>query len=245
MASSFRKRPFAFPVKVGAFLSLIALVTGIAGCFMSIPLLLQWRDSVNWDKAPGEILTGGVIYTNHIGGGRSVRPHFTWKYEIDGRTLEGEGYGITEVSTTVGRPVRSIVEAYPPGKKVEVLVNPADPGQSALERETPGRLIALFVPPFFLLMGLAGAFFTVTGWLGWYAEGTRNPVGRAGRWIIAFLIRPRVIMAMLVGACALAMGALILHTMRTGNFAGVLFAVFLAWCLLRVAKVVKSRRGVR
>lgn len=232
-----RKIPFL----IGVFLCAIFLLLGTIGSVVFGPSLLRWNDAANWPRVPAEILSGEIVSRNAARGGRTVRPHFTWTYEFGGTRHTGEGFGVARVSTNDRAAAEAILARYPVGSRAAVLVNPADPADSILERDPISHLIVLFVPPFFVLLGLIGSFFTLTGWLGWYGEKTRHPFGRFVRAAFGIFLRPPVMMSFVVIVFAIACGGLVWWSVAKGNVIGYILAAFLAYGLWQAARYKPSR----
>jgi len=237
--------PRNLPFFVGCFLSGIALLLGLIGAYAFGPKLLRWQDAASWQPVPGEIVSGEIVSANAAHGGRTVRPHFTWTYEAGGSPRKGEGYGIARVTTSDRASVEATLAKYPVGARVEVLVNPADPDDSILERDPLSHLIVLFVPPVFVILGLIGAFFTLTGRLGWYRENTRNPFGRFVRAAFAVFLRPAVMKSFVVMVFALVCGGLVWWSVAKGNVIGIIVALVFAYGLWQAMRTSPRRRPRR
>jgi hypothetical protein len=237
--------PRKLPLYVGCFLSGLFLLVGLIGTYAFGPKLLRWQGAASWLRVPGEIVSGEIISANAARGGRTVRPHFTWNYEAVGSARKGEGYGIARVTTSDLAAVEATLARYPVGARVELLVNPDDPDDSILERDPILHLVVLFVPPFFVLLGLIGAFFTLTGWLGWYQENTRNPFGRLVRAGFEVFLRPAVMKTFVVMAFALVCGGLVWWSVAKGNVIGVIVALIFAYGLRQAMRTNPRRRARR
>lgn len=235
-----RKIPFL----IGVFLCSLCLLLGTIGCVVVGPELLRWRDAAAWPRVPAEILSGEIVFVNSVRGGRTVRPRFTWSYEAGGTRHTGEGFDVAGVSMSDPAFAEARLAQYPVGSRTEVLVNPADPAESILQREPASHLIVLFVPPFFLLLGLIGSFFTLTARLGWYGEKTRHPFGRFVRAAFAVFLRPAVMMTFVVLVFVLVGGGLVWWSIAKDNVIGHLLAAFLAYGLWQAARY-KPGRGRR
>jgi hypothetical protein len=233
------------PLFVGWFLSGMFLLLGAIGTIVFGPRLLRWQDAASWPRVPGEIVSAEVVSVNAARGGRTVRPHFVWTYEAGGSMRRGEGFGLTRASTTNLAFAEAKVAQYPPGSRVEVLVNPADPGDSILERDPAAHLIVLFVPPFFVILGLIGTFFTFTGGRGWYRNGTRHPFGRMMRAALAVFLRPAVMKGFVGTVFALVCGGLVWWSVAKGNVIGIALAIFIAYGLWQATRAKPGRRKKR
>lgn len=237
--------PRKLPLYVGCFLSGLFLLLGLIGTYAFGPKLLRWQDAASWQRVPGVIVSGEIVSANAARGGRTVRPHFKWTYEAGGSRREGEGYGIARVTTSDLAEVEATLAKYPAGTRVEVLVNPDDPDDSILERDPIPHLVVLFVPPFFVLLGLIGAFFTLTGWLGWYRENTRNPFGKLARAGLSVFLRPAVMKTFVVMVFALTCAGLVWWSVAKGNVIGIVIAIFFAYGLWQAMRTKPGRRARR
>lgn len=237
--------PARLPLFLGCFLSGVFLLVGLIGTYAFGPKFLRWHDAASWTRVPGEILSGEIITTNAARSRPTVRPHFKWAYEAGGSRREAEGYGIARVTTSDLAAVKATLARFPPGARVEVLVNPADPADSILERDPISHLIVLFVPHFFVLLGLIGAFFTLTGWLGWYRANTRNPFGRLARAGLSVFLRPAVMKSFVVMVFALVCAGLVWWSVAKGNVIGIIVALVFAYGLWQAMRPKPGRRRKR
>ena len=223
-------------------MSAIFMFVGLVGLVVFFPQLGDWSAAAGWPSAEAEITASQLLF----GGGRSrgARPDFTFRYEWQGRTYTAQGYdliGAYTSGTGISNGPRSVLEAHPVGSKVTVLVNPARPGQAVLIRGSIGGVIVLFVPPFFLLLGLVGMFFTVITKLGWLDENSRNPLGRALRGAGGWFLQEKVLKPFFFGV----VGSVILGVGVLGiveeNILLVLFAGVMAWGVWRAARPRQGR----
>ncbi len=138
--------------------------------------LAQWYPSV-----PGEITQSEV---RERGGGKNhtVREDVRYRYTVDGEERTGDRVHFHGVGAGGRSAAQKIVEAYPAGRKVQVIYNSADPGDAALDRSIDGRLLfaALCLTPFNLV--------TIGGmwWVWTRMSGRRSvPLRRDGaRWYV-------------------------------------------------------------
>jgi len=233
------------PSILGWFLGGIFLLLGLIGTSVFGPNLLRWYQSASWEQVPGEIVSGELVSTNSARGGRTVRPHFVWTYEAAGSRRTGEGLGIARISTNDLAYAEEKLAQFPAGNSIEVLVNPRDPDDSILEREPVSHLVVLFVPPFFVLLGMIGLFFTFTAHLGWYRSDTQNFFGKFIRALFAFLLIPTVMKCFVISAFALVCLALALWSFTNGNSLGVILALVLAFGLWQAMRSGAGRRPHR
>jgi hypothetical protein len=98
------------------------------------------RASRGWRPAPGRILDADLETTPDDDARESSPRHYPrlqYEYEVDGATYHGTSWraGDTFVKRYLSaREARAVLARYRPGRRVTVYYNPADPGESALER---------------------------------------------------------------------------------------------------------------
>lgn len=223
---------------IGTFLSGIFVLLGLIGTLTFYPTMRTWFAAADWPTVEAEITGSQVAWGKR---GRGGRPEFTFTYTWQGRSYTTQGYDLigAYMRGTSGGP-HTVLQAHPVGTRVKVLVNPDHPEQAVLTRGRGGSLVVLFVPPFFLLLGLIGAFFTTISGLGWLNENTRNPLGRAiragGGWFLQEkVLKPFffiVVGAIIVGVAALGISE--------GNYLLVGIGAFIAWAVWRAARPPKK-----
>ena len=212
----------------------IFLFVGLVGTLVFLPPLRAWSAAADWPATEAEITASRLLYSMK---GRTARPDFTFRYEWQGRVYTAQGYDLLEVYTTgtSGGPA-AVIQAHPVGSRVKVLVNPERPGQAVLVRGTAGGLIVLCVPPFFSLLGLVGAFFTVITWRGWLDQNSRHPLGRAIRAAGGWFLQEKVLKPFFY----VIIGSVILGLVVAGvvfeNILLVLFAGVTAWTVWRASR---------
>jgi hypothetical protein len=223
---------------VGTFLSGIFTLLGLFGTFAFFPTMRIWADAADWPTTEAEITGSRINWGQRARGGR---PEFTFNYTWQGRAYTAQGYDLIGAyfRGTTGGP-SDVLKAHPVGSRVPVLVNPAQPGQAVLTRGGFGSVVVLFVPPFFLLLGLIGTFFTVISGLGWLNENTRNPLGRAIR--AGWFLQEKVLKPfffVVVGGVILGVAAL---GVSEGNFLLVGLAGFIVWGVWNAARPRKAQQ---
>ena len=102
-------------------------------------------------------------------------------------------------------------------------------------------MLLYFLPLLFVFIGLAGGFFTFTGWLGWYRQNTRNPFGRMMRGLLQFLLRPKILMSLLFTSVAGICAGLVWWSIANRNLVGIAFAGGVAWSFWRALSFRKKR----
>ena len=136
----------------------IIIAVGALSIWIGIDQTLKAYRSLEWPEAPGEILTSGVrSESSSSSGSRSSTTYHAavgYRYEVDGRWLEGDRISYGEYGTGEYDRAASIAAQYPVGARVTVYFRPEDASECVLEPGGHG------VPWFFLGLGLV---FTLTG----------------------------------------------------------------------------------
>jgi hypothetical protein len=148
---------------VGGLLVLLVLCAiGIAfGTFQSVLPIYRAVQSRSWRAASCEVLSSRVVRSMGIERRRRVtfRPDIQYRYHIDDRGYTGNLYNFVPGSDSFSG-YQSVVEQYPPGRRFECYVNPADPTQAVINRDvTSGYFFGVFV--FLFLTGTSGALILV------------------------------------------------------------------------------------
>lgn len=126
----------------------IILAVGALCIWIGVDQTVKAYQSLEWPEAPGEILTSGV--RSESSGSRSSTTYHAavgYRYEVDGRWLEGERISYGEYGTGDYDRAVSIAAQYPVGARVTVYFRPEDVSECVLEPGGQG------VPWFFLGMG--------------------------------------------------------------------------------------------
>ena len=228
-------------IAAGGFLSGIFLLVGLIGTLVFQSQLRDWFAAGSWPTTKAVITASQVQF----GGGRNrgARPDFTFRYYWQGRTYVAQGYDLIGAFTRgTSGGAGTVLQVYPVGTRVTVLVNPERPEQAVLIRGSVGGVIVLFVPPVFFLLGSVGMFFTIITKLGWLEENTRNPLGLAIRVTGSWFLQEKVLKPfffVVVGSVILGIGGL---GVQDDNMLLVLFAGVMAWGVWRAAR---PQRGGR
>lgn len=99
-------------------------------------------------------VTRSAVRTEPDGdGGDSYLPDVGYEYEVGGRRYTGSRYCYAEVGTN-SKAWHKVAAARPPGARVTVWYNPADPGEAILHPGPTGTHLALlwFLTPFNVVM---------------------------------------------------------------------------------------------
>ena len=215
----------AGPAVLGLLLwSLMVLVPDGLLAYLTIKnLAAQWYPIV-----PGEI-THSVEQPE--GGVGRVRGSFDaevrFRYSVNGREFTGNQLHFLNLRDVRILKAQQTLARYPVGQRVEVIYNPNDPGDSALERTLNGMpfSFALFLLPFNLLL--------VGGWR-WVARrisGTRSlPLRRDGNlWcVLPTNGQPEIVAMMVAGVFSLGL----ILVVGLGRWSDNLSTMIAAWAVV-------------
>lgn len=83
-----------------------------------------------------------------------------YQYEYEGRTHEGTGYRRGYSGSGEYSKAQELAQKYPAGLTTSCYVNPENPNEAVLERDSMLIGLALFFPLIFVLIGAGGLYFT-------------------------------------------------------------------------------------
>lgn len=109
----------------------------------------------HWAETPCEIVASTVD-------GSAMDQHFqtkyefqvTYRYEWEGRTLLGDRAKSKPVVAGIRKKLDSWESRFPTGRQTVCYVNPDDPAQAVLERDTKASIYSLWFPALFVVGGL-------------------------------------------------------------------------------------------
>lgn len=149
-------------VVVGALTGALFGVLGVLIAAWGWSYVARDRAIARWPKVPGTITSSrcdSETGTTRDADGYDVTsttyaPVVEYRYTVQGR--EYPGTKVTRVAERTGdaRRVKACVDRYPPGARVQVFHDPADPTAAYLETGTSGGAVFLLVfGGFFAVMG--------------------------------------------------------------------------------------------
>lgn len=94
-----------------------------------------------------------VEYTNNY------IPEIFYKYEVEGNPYRGNKYRTMGYSDKNRRKIEKLVAEYPPGMKIEIYYNPANPKEAAIEKAPPPSYFVLVLGCVFIISGILFALF--------------------------------------------------------------------------------------
>ena len=143
---------------VGSFLLFCVIYFGISTvifwifCFGPLYRVVRSR---SWVGCPAVVIES---YREEIS--RGILVHMRYEYLWQNQKLESNQYDFFISYHSYGdlgyRLVGKIVDSFPPGKKIECLVNPENPSEAVVTRSIPWMAWFGILPPFILL--LAGIY---------------------------------------------------------------------------------------
>ena len=143
---------------------LIFVAVGGTVAFFGIRGLIRAKESSAWPKTQGEIVESSVASSHSSKGGTTYHAEIRYEYTVNGSVHSGTRVAYGDYGSSNSSHARSVVNKYPPGKKIDVSYMPSNPDESLLE---PGvKTQAFFLPGFglvFLSFGLLAAFFLPGG----------------------------------------------------------------------------------
>ena len=114
---------------------------------MIFPCIKVWQ-SRTWRTAPAVVISSRLGTSRGSKGGTTYRIEIEYQYQVDGKTWYGKQYDFfSSMHTNVGvKGMREAVNKNPIGAKIECLYNPAQPSESVISSDIPGRVFffALF-----------------------------------------------------------------------------------------------------
>lgn len=140
-----------------------AAVGALAGALLGVVgvLVARWgrsyaeRDRAigRWPKAPGTIASSSCeseTGTTRDAEGYDVTlttyvPVVAYRYTVEGREYQGSKVARVVERSGNAQPVKDCVARYPPGARVEVFYDPADPATAYLETRRSGGAVFLMV----------------------------------------------------------------------------------------------------
>lgn len=97
---------------------------------IDLQVYLQWYQAREWPSVPGRILHSRLVRPE---GGGSPLPEILYEYQIRGERYLGSRISVSDGASFDWHPAERYVENYPPGRRVRVHIDPADPAKAFLE----------------------------------------------------------------------------------------------------------------
>ena len=133
------------------------LVGATFGYFFAVRPWLEVRESANWREVPC-VITSSKVESHSDSDGTTYSVAITYDYTVDGEKYMGTRYNFATASSNTRDWRQRAVKANPRGKQTVCFVNPNDPLDSVLVRETGLEWWFGFLPGIFLLVGIGMLF---------------------------------------------------------------------------------------
>jgi hypothetical protein len=133
------------------------LIGGVVTYFLSIGPWLRVRESAAWQETPCTILSSGVKAHRSDKGGNTYSIDIRYRYSWQGEELIGDRYNFDMGSSSGYDWRKQIVNQYPPGTRTRCYVNPNDPLDTVLVRDSNSGWWGL-LPGVFVLAGIGMIF---------------------------------------------------------------------------------------
>lgn len=108
-----------------------------------------------WIETPAEILRSEVIdwrstkYTN-----AEFKADLRYRYEFGGKSYESTQIKIADGPSGERKRIEKKIKPYPAGSTVSAFVNPANPAQAVLKRNTKAAIYTVWFPMIFVIGGI-------------------------------------------------------------------------------------------
>jgi Protein of unknown function (DUF3592) len=151
------------------FIAFGFLIVGILQLAWAASVGLKSFQASEWPTVSGTILASATR-VDRVRGGSAYTPTVSYRYDFAGHPYEGSR--ITAMDSAEGeQTVSTIVKAFPPGRIVDVYVDPKNPGYSLLK---PGFFAYLFFWTALALMATVAGGIGVVFLFRSKKAGTRN-----------------------------------------------------------------------
>ncbi len=180
MATAFPSPPAPQPASLGArlLLSVFGLILAAAGAFFTYELWQAYQRAAvtyTWPETPC-IITSSEVLEDRLSLSSPVAylPVIHYSYIVDDASLVGE-----KIKRVPGQKFKEKAEAeelvklYPAGQGAKCYVNPEDPHEAILKRDSKAALYAIWFPLLFVIGGL-GMVINM-----WWPDGPPEPTAAA------------------------------------------------------------------
>jgi hypothetical protein len=111
----------------------------------------------SWKKIPCTIISSDVQERTDREKPYAFAVHYTYKY--GGQPYTGSAYKRRYSGSDKYSATQQLVQKYPPGHNGSCYVDPADPGQAVLKRDSIAVGLVIFFPLIFVAIGAGGIYF--------------------------------------------------------------------------------------
>ena len=177
MSDSFPSPPSAQRASLGAkfLLSIFGLILAGAGAFFTYQMWNSYQRAAvtyQWTETPCQIVESRIQEDRvNLSSPMQYVPVIRYSYLQDDAAVMGEGIKrVAGLKFKEKALAEDLVNQYPLGRSAKCYVNPADPKEVILVRETKAALYSIWFPLLFVIGGL-GMIINV-----WWPEGREDPV---------------------------------------------------------------------
>ena len=144
-------------------MGVLFMVIGLlATYFLVVQPLINAQAAQQWQMVPAVVTNSEVKSSTDSDGDTTHRFHLEYEYEIDGRKYQGDRYSFLSGSSSGRSGKQALVDDHPPGKQIDVYVDPNDPTNVVVQRDLTNDIWFGLIPLVFFIVGLAmfiGSFF--------------------------------------------------------------------------------------
>jgi hypothetical protein len=154
------QRPQGRGARVGAAFSVVAVLIGVALAIYMGGRVANVLAARSWTAVQATVVKSEVR-TQRGDESTTYSPNILYKYTFDGREYGSNRYAFMGGSSSGYDAKRQLVSRYAPGMRFTAYVDPSDPVEAVIERGFTTDMLVLLVPVAFILVGVAGLYFSV------------------------------------------------------------------------------------
>ena len=140
-----------FLILFGAIFMLIGL---IALKPLFITPLQKTHAAKTWNSIPATVISS-KIKSHDSEDGTTYSVYIAYRYEVGGEEFLGDRYTFMGGSSSGHAGKAEVVRQYPKGHQFTLFVNPVDPVDSVIQRDTSAELLFGLIPLIFFIVGIA------------------------------------------------------------------------------------------
>jgi hypothetical protein len=163
------------------FCSLFILIGLIVPYFSFVKPLLRQQAARRWIPVEA-VVQKSTVKSHSSDDGTTYSVYIAYRYDLDGRTHEGDRYQFTGGSSSGRESKAAVVRQHPVGSRITVYVDPADPAESVILRDAGATLYLGLIPVVFAVFGFVFLLLlqrgTISGTTGISAGATSARTGR-------------------------------------------------------------------
>ncbi|MBE2215395.1 MAG: DUF3592 domain-containing protein, partial [Opitutaceae bacterium] len=195
----------------------VFLLVGLGIFAALVPMAARHAATYLWNEVPCTMVESRIVDTTSVEGG-AAGWHVRYAYQVDGHDYAGWRLNVNSAAGDARDDLRRS-QQLAPGTTTACLVNPDDPAESVLERQSAWVLLTPLFPLVFVTVGAGGI------WFAWSRRGEKPERGltvRATRR--AGAQRGGLVAGMVFGGIFLVVGISLTHMLFLRPLLGVLSA---------------------